>query len=50
MKYIWNYDYFGDQRTVDTHIKRLRKKLRESGCRHQIRTVWGKGYKFEVEV
>ncbi len=45
---VWAYDYFGDTRTVDTHIKKLRFKL---GCKGDyIKTVWGLGYKFEVEV
>jgi DNA-binding response OmpR family regulator len=46
---VWGYDYFGDTRTVDSHIKRLRAKL--DSCPHphwQIKTVWGVGYKFEV--
>ena len=43
---VWNYDYFGDARTIDTHVKKLRKKMGEKGdC---IRTIWGMGYKFEV--
>ena len=42
---VWNYDYFGDARTIDTHVKKLRKKMGEKGdC---IRTIWGMGYKFE---
>lgn len=47
---LWGYDYFGDARTVDSHIKRLRAKL--DSCHHpnwEIKTVWGMGYKFEVE-
>ena len=44
---VWNYDYFGDARTIDTHVKKLRKKMGEKGdC---IRTIWGMGYKFEVQ-
>ena len=43
---VWNYDYFGDARTVDTHVKKLRSKLGESG--EYIKTIWGMGYKFEV--
>lgn len=43
---VWDYDYFGDARTVDTHIKKLRQKLGEAG--EYIKTVWGMGYKFEV--
>lgn len=44
---VWNYDYFGDVRTIDTHVKKLRSKLGEQG--EYIRTIWGMGYKFEVE-
>ena len=44
---VWNYDYFGDARTIDTHVKKLRNKLGEKG--NYIRTIWGMGYKFEVE-
>ena len=43
---VWNYDYFGDARTIDTHVKKLRSKLGEKG--ELIKTVWGMGYKFEV--
>ena len=43
---VWNYDYFGDARTIDTHVKKLRSKLGEHG--DYIKTVWGMGYKFEV--
>ena len=43
---VWNYDYFGDARTIDTHVKKLRKKMGEKG--DYIRTIWGMGYKFEV--
>lgn len=43
---VWNYDYFGDARTIDTHVKKLRSKLGEKGNR--IKTVWGLGYKFET--
>ena len=43
---VWNYDYFGDARTIDTHVKKLRSKLGAKGdC---IKTIWGMGYKFEV--
>jgi two-component system response regulator ResD len=47
---VWNYQFYGDQRTVDTHIKRLREKLGHASERvsHYIVTVWGVGYKFEV--
>ncbi|WP_408955993.1 response regulator transcription factor [Natroniella sp. ANB-PHB2] len=47
LKKVWGYDYFGDIRTVDTHIKSLRKKLGNE-TRDYIKTVWGVGYKFEV--
>ena len=43
---VWNYDYFGDARTIDTHVKKLRSKLGEKG--EDIKTIWGMGYKFEV--
>ena len=42
---VWNYDYFGDARTIDTHVKKLRGKLGEKG--NLIKTIWGMGYKFE---
>lgn len=45
---VWNYDYFGDARTIDTHVKKLRSKLGEKG--EFIHTVWGMGYKFEVDI
>ena len=44
---VWNYDYFGDERTIDTHVKKLRNKLGDKG--NYIKTIWGMGYKFEVE-
>ena len=44
---VWNYDYFGDARTIDTHVKKLRNKLGDKG--DYIKTIWGMGYKFEVE-
>ena len=44
---VWNYDYFGDARTIDTHVKKLRSKMGDKG--EYIRTVWGMGYKFEVD-
>lgn len=43
---VWNYDYFGDARTIDTHVKKLRSKLGSKG--EYIKTIWGMGYKFEV--
>ena len=44
---VWNYDYFGDARTIDTHVKKLRSKLGVKG--DMIKTIWGMGYKFEVD-
>lgn len=44
---IWGYDYYGDMRTIDTHIKRLRSKIKDSGC--EIQTVRGVGYRFYIE-
>ena len=44
---VWNYDYFGDARTIDTHVKNLRSKLGAKG--EYIKTIWGMGYKFEVD-
>lgn len=44
---VWNYDYFGDARTIDTHVKKLRSKMGSKG--DYIKTIWGMGYKFEVE-
>ncbi|MBQ5734414.1 MAG: response regulator transcription factor [Lachnospiraceae bacterium] len=44
---VWNYDYFGDARTIDTHVKKLRSKMGD--CGEYIHTIWGMGYKFEVE-
>ncbi len=45
LNHVWNYDYFGDARTIDTHVKKLRNKMGEKGdC---IKTIWGMGYKFE---
>ncbi|MBR6222577.1 MAG: response regulator transcription factor [Lachnospiraceae bacterium] len=44
---VWNYDYFGDARTIDTHVKKLRSKLGDRG--EYIVTIWGMGYKFEVK-
>ncbi|MFV0243265.1 MAG: response regulator transcription factor, partial [Lacrimispora sphenoides] len=43
---VWNYDYFGDARTIDTHVKKLRNKMGDKG--DYIKTIWGMGYKFEV--
>ena len=47
LNHVWNYDYFGDARTIDTHVKKLRSKLGKQG--NYIKTIWGMGYKFEVE-
>ena len=47
LNHVWNYDYFGDARTIDTHVKKLRNKLGSKG--DYIKTVWGMGYKFEVD-
>lgn len=44
---VWNYDYFGDARTIDTHVKKLRSKMGDKGS--YIKTIWGLGYKFEVD-
>ena len=43
---VWNYDYFGDARTIDAHVKKLRSKMGDKG--DYIKTIWGMGYKFEV--
>lgn len=43
---VWNYDYFGDARTIDTHVKKLRSKMGDKGA--YIKTIWGMGYKFDV--
>lgn len=47
LNHVWNYDYFGDARTIDTHVKKLRSKMGDKG--EYIKTIWGLGYKFEVE-
>ena len=46
LNHVWNYDYFGDARTIDTHVKKLRSKMGKKG--DTIKTVWGMGYKFEA--
>ena len=46
LNHVWNYDYFGDARTIDTHVKKLRNKMGEKG--NLIKTIWGMGYKFDV--
>ena len=45
---VWGFDYFGDSRTVDVHVKRLREKLEGVCDQWSLKTVWGVGYKFEV--
>jgi len=47
LNHVWDYDYYGDARTIDTHVKKLRSKLGDKG--EYIKTIWGMGYKFEVE-
>ncbi len=47
LNHVWNYDYFGDARTIDTHVKKLRSKMGTKG--DMIKTIWGMGYKFEGE-
>lgn len=49
LEQVWGFDYYGDSRTVDVHIKRLREKLQDPNEAWQIKTVWGVGYKFEVK-
>ncbi len=46
LNHVWDYDYFGDARTIDTHVKKLRNKMGKYGS--YIKTIWGMGYKFEV--
>ena len=46
---VWGFDYYGDSRTVDVHVKRLREKLEGVSDKWQLKTVWGVGYKFEVK-
>lgn len=46
---VWGFDYFGDSRTVDVHIKRLREKVEGVSDQWELKTVWGVGYKFEVK-
>lgn len=46
LNHVWNYDYFGDARTIDTHVKKLRSKMGDKG--DLIKTIWGMGYKFEA--
>ena len=47
LNHVWNYDYFGDARTIDTHVKKLRAKMGQKG--EYIKTIWGMGYKFDIE-
>lgn len=49
LQQVWDFDFYGDSRTVDVHIKRIREKLGEENIGWQIKTVWGVGYKFEVK-
>jgi DNA-binding response OmpR family regulator len=49
LEHVWGFDFFGDSRTVDVHVKRLREKLAGNGQNWQLKTVWGVGYKFEVK-
>jgi DNA-binding response OmpR family regulator len=49
LEHVWDFDFFGDSRTVDVHIKRLREKIDIPGQVWQLKTVWGVGYKFEVK-
>ena len=46
---VWGFEYYGDSRTVDVHIKRLREKLEGVSDQWSLQTVWGVGYKFEVK-
>lgn len=47
LNHVWDYDYFGDARTIDTHVKKLRSKMGDE-CGKYIKTIWGMGYKFEI--
>ncbi len=49
LEYVWGFEYYGDSRTVDVHVKRLREKLEGYSGDWQLKTVWGVGYKFEVK-
>ena len=46
---VWGFDYYGDSRTVDVHVKRLREKLEGASDKWELKTVWGVGYKFEIK-
>ena len=48
LEHVWGYDYYGDSRTVDVHVKRLREKLENVSDKWCLKTVWGVGYKFET--
>lgn len=50
METVWGYDFYGDARTVDTHVKKLREKLADPEVKSMLATVWGVGYKFDPEV
>ena len=49
LEQVWGFDFFGDSRTVDVHVKRLREKLEAASESWKLKTVWGVGYKFEVK-
>ena len=49
LEHVWGFDFYGDSRTVDVHVKRLREKLDIQNPIWQLKTVWGVGYKFEVK-
>ena len=49
LSHVWGYDFFGDTRTVDTHIKRIRQKMPQEGVSWSLKTVYGVGYKFDIE-
>ena len=49
LEQVWGFDFYGDSRTVDVHVKRLREKINSEGQSWQLKTVWGVGYKFEVK-
>jgi two-component system, OmpR family, response regulator len=49
LEHVWGFDFYGDSRTVDVHVKRLREKIEVENQKWQLKTVWGVGYKFEVK-
>lgn len=49
LEHVWGFDFYGDSRTVDVHVKRLREKIEIQNQKWQLKTVWGVGYKFEVK-